>query len=459
MYYCYHYRCGALTLPQLFHYFLFSHFKNAQFCINLPTVLQCLSLLGSLECMKLTLSYNLTQEVFQLELTDDAGVLSTASLSGLQPPEDDDMTSLALAMRSSSIHARVIFQSECLRDVLVELDTVGGAKVGTVSLNATSLDIAVVGDLSECLVSIPCKGDHVVSMECPPEASPHSFPLHSLLGSFRGLEIAHETCITVSKNGMMAIQHQVIDTVVGNGTPSFVDFVRISLFVRVRDPQLPLHFESINNFAHQCHLSIFLSNACILCFRQIMCCLDETDDSSTVTPPPSETATRHSPSTYHHPPPPTVDNFSQSVATATSLLDDHSRVRGSSSTTVWHHGSDHDTTTDEDEPPDMSSAAPLFGSVVRSKTTGHKNEGPTMRRRQRRRMHASSNERRHHRSTRDNRGTSGTTSDHDSDNDEDAEMQELDVSARRQTTTTTAYNEGRDRGNTSSPELVYGRQE
>lgn len=190
--------------------------------------------------MKLTLSYNLTQELFTLELTDDAGVLSTANIPGMQPPEDDLFgESLALAMRSSPIAARIIIKSDTLREILIELESVGGAKVGTVSLNARSFDIAVVGDLSECLVSIPCQGDHVVSLECPSSSSSSSasynFPLHSLLGSLRGLEIAEETCITINNNGMMAIQHQVIDPTTGDGTPSFVDFVRDNLVLLVVD--------------------------------------------------------------------------------------------------------------------------------------------------------------------------------------------------------------------------------
>lgn len=177
--------------------------------------------------MKLTLSYNLTQELFTLELTDDSGVLSTANIPGMQPPEDDLGDSLALAMRSSPIAARIIIKSDTLREILVELESVGGAKVGTVSLNSQSFDVAVVGDLSECLVSIPCQGDHVVSLECPSASNAaYNFPLHSLLGSLRGLEIAEETCITINNNGMMAIQHQVIDSNTGDGAPSFVDFVR-----------------------------------------------------------------------------------------------------------------------------------------------------------------------------------------------------------------------------------------
>eukprot|EP00977_Amphora_coffeiformis_P012213 scaffold3023_cov175-Amphora_coffeaeformis.AAC.4 len=202
--------------------------SEGEFCVNLTSVLECLGVLGtqSLERMRLTMSYNLTQELFKVELTDDAGVLLTAAISGMEPPEDDVGESLALAMRSSPISARIIIKSDFLREILVELDSVGGANVGTVSLNSKSLDVAVVGDLSECLVSIPCRGDHVVSLDCSSSSSAtYNFPLHSLLGSLRGLEIAEETCITINNNGMMAIQHQVVDTATGDGTPSFVDFV------------------------------------------------------------------------------------------------------------------------------------------------------------------------------------------------------------------------------------------
>jgi hypothetical protein len=41
----------------------------------------------------------------------------------------------------------------------------------------------------------------------------------------RGLDIAKETCITINTAGMMAIQHQVVDPLVGERNPSFVDFI------------------------------------------------------------------------------------------------------------------------------------------------------------------------------------------------------------------------------------------
>jgi hypothetical protein len=51
-----------------------------------------------------------------------------------------------------------------------------------------------------------------------------SYPIQSILSGMRGLEIARETCISMNANGMIAIQHQILDKI-GNGDPSYVDFI------------------------------------------------------------------------------------------------------------------------------------------------------------------------------------------------------------------------------------------
>jgi hypothetical protein len=287
----------------------------SQFCVNLATVLQCLSLLGtpSLERMKLSLSYNLTQEILQMELTDNAGVLTTAAIPGMAPPEDDMGQSLALAMRSSPVAARIILKSATLREILVELESVGGAKVATLSLDAQrGLEMAVVGDLSECLVSIPSRGSHVVSLECPSSGGQaYSFPLHSLLGSLRGLEIAEETCITINSNGMVAIQHQVLDKTTGDGSPNFVDF--------------------------------------------IMCSLEEEEDEED-----EEERTAVSPERASQQP--TQDSYSQSLASRRAMSQSDVQSRAASASI---RDTDFDD-EEEDEPTGMDSTASLFGSVLRT---------------------------------------------------------------------------------------------
>ena len=56
----------------------------------------------------------------------------------------------------------------------------------------------------------------------------HTYPLHSLLSAMKGLEIANETVISMSENGMMAIQHQTVDPI-GTGCSNFVDFIMTCL--------------------------------------------------------------------------------------------------------------------------------------------------------------------------------------------------------------------------------------
>lgn len=212
---------------------------GGEFCVNLTKVLECLHVLGghhhgaaasthALDKTQLSFTYNASSEVFRLELLDrDSGIMITAAIPGMIPPEDDLGTSLALAFRSSPVASRMIVKSDTLKEIVQELELVSGATQGTVSLSPNGLELAAVGHLGECLVSIPCQGDHIVSLElgdASVPAKPRTFPLHSLLASMSGLDIAQETCITINTAGMMAIQHQVVDPALG-GNPSFVDFI------------------------------------------------------------------------------------------------------------------------------------------------------------------------------------------------------------------------------------------
>lgn len=209
----------------------FSHYRCAsgegwqsggEFCVNLPTLLEILGF--AQERTKLCCSYNLTKETLQLELLEDNGILTTASIPGMVLDEEQLGNSLALSFRSSPMSARIIVQSEILQQLLVhELHAVSGATVATVALSANrGLVVAAVGHFGECIVSIPAQGRHVVSVEGSAEAS-WNYALPALLGAMKGLEIAAETCITLNNNGMMAIQHQVIDS--ETGVTNFVDFI------------------------------------------------------------------------------------------------------------------------------------------------------------------------------------------------------------------------------------------
>ena len=281
---------------------------GGEFCVNLTTLLECLHALGTqnLEKTKVNLSYNLSTAIFKVELLEESGVLSTAAIGGLETPEDDQIgNSLALAFRSSPVAARIIVKSDSLRDLMRELEIVAGATVATLLLGDDGLEMTAVGHWGECCVTLPSKGGHVVSVDVSVrQRNANSYPLHSFLGSMkRGLDIAQETCITVNTEGMVAIQHQVIDDQVGDGNPNFVDF--------------------------------------------ILCALVEEDDEATDDPSESVVVARSQKQTQESP------SVSMSYSTAQRGYS-HSRS-----------GVSHDSSDEEDEEPQPSEPTPnLFESVL-----------------------------------------------------------------------------------------------
>jgi hypothetical protein len=391
---------------------------GGEFCVNLTTVLDCLHILGTqgLEKTTLCFTYNLTKEIFKIELLEESGVLSTAAIPGMLPPEDDLGNSLALAFRSSPIAARIIFKAETLRELIPELELVTGATFGTVVLGPNGLEIAAVGHLGECLISVPSKGSHVVSIEIPVRsqvAAPRTYPLHSLLGSMKGLDIAEETCITMNANGMMAIQHQVLDQHAGNGNPNFVDF--------------------------------------------IMCCLeDDEDDDEEEQKDEDEPASSQNSTTQASAATgwtQTQESTRQSVRSGGA----HS-ISGLTDANSSRHTYDDEEDSDEDQSLHPSiSAAPLFGSVVRDVDTSPSSEAASRSVRRRTRRPLSSSGRR---IVDDDDGdgnesgggsdTSRNLLDDTDDSEREEETEPLDV---------TISSAGQRRGNRAddcpSPEVVY----
>lgn len=75
--------------------------------------------------------------------------------------------------------------------------------------------MGAAGHSGDCLVHLPKNSEIFVSLHCDPPNKHHfrSYPLNSFLQGMRGLDIANETCVSLNAKGMIAIQHQVLDTV------------------------------------------------------------------------------------------------------------------------------------------------------------------------------------------------------------------------------------------------------
>jgi hypothetical protein len=210
---------------------LFSEYEcnEGEFCVNLTTLLECFTVLMSADhhCKNSTvfLTYHLSTELLRVEL-DHQGFLCTAAIPGMVPPEEEGgMTS---AFSTSPVVARILLTSQLIRDVLPELEWVAGTTTATVRISQRSgLELATIGHSSQCLIQIQDRtGRGIISNECENQVQ-HSFPFATLLQAFAGLELAHETCVSINQQGIMAIQHQVF--VDDSETPTFCDFLLTSL--------------------------------------------------------------------------------------------------------------------------------------------------------------------------------------------------------------------------------------
>ena len=462
---------------------------GGEFCVNLTSVLECMHVFGTqnLERTKLFLSYNLTAEVFKVELLEE-GVVTDSLIPGMLPP-DDTGNSLALAFRSTPIVARMIVKSEWLREALIELELVSGASCCTIALGPDGLELAAVGSIGECLVSLPGTNDLMVSLEST-VVSARSYPLSSFLSGMRGLEYAEETCVSINEAGMIAIQHQVLDTI-GEGAPSFVDFIMSCLQDDEESSGNPYTMgsstaggsNSTNNrrLVSQDSLGWGASQTQPLSHSYVastvgnqtqpQSLLDATKNTARVAPPSGAAAedededededgatiTNVVDAMDNSQNPPRDARINNDIPDARTTKDDNNQNNDDQD--------DDDDNDDEDEnepalPP--SSVAPLFGTVVdeagsRLSSSASKN---TYKRRRRRGPSRTPSRRASKRTGRD--GDDGTRANGDEEHDnacdraDTDEDEPLDVT---ETVTPTRTPSGRDKEDDdgySSPEVVYG---
>jgi hypothetical protein len=221
-----------------------------EFSVNLTSVLECLHVLGAnhhhLEKTKLSWAYSPISQTFEMELLEEGGVLSTATIPGLQPPPSTTTTStsnsssLALAFTQSPVLFRILLKSEWLKQAWNELEHVVGATTCTVHVSSHALQLATVGqNAAECIVSLPASNAQglFLSLETcnnNDNKSIFSYPWSAFSLGMKALDIAEETCLTINRDGMMAIQHQILS--LGNQDQeeeeehaNFCDFLMASL--------------------------------------------------------------------------------------------------------------------------------------------------------------------------------------------------------------------------------------
>lgn len=466
--------------------------SGGEFCVNLCTVLNCLQILGPLDHrISVGLTYNLTSEVFKIELMvgahGDNPVMCTAAIPGLNSPSDDpEGGSLSAAFRSAPVAARMMLRSGILRELLPEWSSVSGATCAAVAVSkARGLELAVLGHYGECVVTIPATGDHLISpleFANPKKAVSRTYPLHSLLSSMKGLDLAEETCININTEGIMAIQHKTIDPT-GQGESNFVDFIMTCLKDDDEDVEKDdVEEENEDEAVSQASPSIAATTQSQASSLR----------SHTQLSPESTVATRDEARSRRPRKSPfqssksdrTADHSDIDIEGVTESPSERQRSLALARRKEQQLDSDENDDDDEDkeESQPISAIATLFGAVVNETGGDHGTKGKTPPRRRRRHRSTASMEEEPGRAKR-GKGRSGSSarrrgSNNNSDDDEEESVasrnmllagssedersaseaeEDLDITALARSPQPRNQQHNRD-GNCSSPELVYGEQ-
>ena len=194
-------------------------------CISWKPFRNALQLALSQNPSKLALTYNLRDEVLHIEtecLFSSGSVLCTALLGGLVPPDDSDTPQLSQAFLSQQIAARVLVPSSLFVDIH-ELNSVSPIAIqltwkppkkrknnnSSNSNNTSILQATAVGACSECTIQWQVPMDWPVTDQ---KQLRFRYPFlawnQAMKPSFDNQ--AHETCISVNQQGILAIQHQLL---------------------------------------------------------------------------------------------------------------------------------------------------------------------------------------------------------------------------------------------------------
>lgn len=187
-------------------------------CISWKPFKNALQLALSQNPSKLSLTYNLKDEILHIEtecLFSSGSVLCTALLGGLVPPDDSDTPQLSQAFLSHPIVARILVPSALFVDVH-ELSSVSPITIQLTwkpprenkSNSASILQATAVGPCCECTVQWQLS----VDWPADPTFLTFRYPFLAWNQAMKPSldNQAHETCISVNQQGILAIQHQLI---------------------------------------------------------------------------------------------------------------------------------------------------------------------------------------------------------------------------------------------------------
>jgi cell cycle checkpoint protein len=210
--------------PPLFDEFEFSEKNDClEFRISLSLLLECLQIFGTanLGFTSVQMSCLVEEpETFNIILEEE-GIVTECAIS-IQEGEESDIDYNA-TFRSSDELNKLIIKSDCLRDAFTELAETPGATSISVLISPTApfFRLTADGSIGSCRIDFTKTSETFRHFQSDQEQE-QRYKLTFLEMSLRGLSVAKETFLRMNEDGLLCVQHSVIEE---GGHQFFMDFV------------------------------------------------------------------------------------------------------------------------------------------------------------------------------------------------------------------------------------------
>lgn len=169
-------------------------------------LVDCLRILGDCD---VSLSYAQRDEIVKLTL-EEPGAFTACDLCALDAGDDEDLfqDDLRDAFAASSPACTLLAASAALRDVVQDLDeSAVAAQYIRLSVGRQRARFSARGSTGTVEIDVP--RDAFVLFEPPPRRTGWKYRTGAFLHAMRALPHARETCVRISPQGILGVQHLV----------------------------------------------------------------------------------------------------------------------------------------------------------------------------------------------------------------------------------------------------------
>ena len=193
------------------------------FRINLAVLLDCLGCLGMQNLAHTLLRLEYDEDTFKLVLMEGTVVNECKIRTIVEEDEDGGLLDFAGAFRAVGVKNRAILPSEHLRDAFSELSELPGATTVSVLMSPQRpfFRLSAQGQNGSCEIEFPHGHESFTQLMCEVPLE-FEYRLSLLQHAGRALATADKTFLRMNQDGMLSIQHMMVQSAEGGKT--YVDF-------------------------------------------------------------------------------------------------------------------------------------------------------------------------------------------------------------------------------------------